>query len=158
MVKKTLCQRCCEGIPGDGFFGQKSEVGIPTSVEESRPRCGAGSAGWRLLCLARQECGALGIEASTLGEPSNKVGRASTKGRWASQYYPYVLRLSKVPARTQRTSLSQWPPLAQRPATFTVAHNACACLALLQVPARHCACSARSVPAQHWHSYGARLP
>ena len=40
--------------PGDEFFGQKSEVGIPTSVgERSRNSdLGAGLAGWRLLCRA----------------------------------------------------------------------------------------------------------
>ena len=41
MVKKTLCQRLGRPLtdlrrwPGDEFFGQNSEVGVPTSVGES---------------------------------------------------------------------------------------------------------------------------
>ena len=49
--------------PGDGFFGQKSEVGIPTSVEESRPRCGAGLAGG---FYARQWRGRVACQAARL--------------------------------------------------------------------------------------------
>ena len=83
--EKTLCQRYCEDSIADGpsalAFRQNTEVGIPTSVEESRPRRGAGSAGLR--CRAGAAGGALGVEP--LGEPSNEVGRAST--HWASPYW-----------------------------------------------------------------------
>ena len=94
-----------------------------------------GAAG--LLCRAG---GALGIEASTLGEPSNEVGQARTESRWANPYSESLgepvlslharsaLRLlgtSKVPAWHVLPSRPLPPPLVQWPATFTVAPSTC---------------------------------
>ena len=187
--------------PGDGFFGQNTEVGNPTLVytevglddsfdcfpwEESQPwrrlgrleasmRAGMWRARYRSRWASHQTRLGEPVAAQTRthwashqailgravkqgwGEPSNEVGRASTKGPLGEP----VLRA--VPARRQKCPLGypahaastvaplhlhsglplvQRPPLSQWP---TPALARCACSAHLQVPARRIylgACSA----------------
>ena len=86
--------------PGDGFFGQNTKVGNPTSLKDRswksdlglyRSRIsnlGAGSAG--LGCRAGGAAGgALGVEP--LGEPSTRLGEPVLIGRarthWANPYW-----------------------------------------------------------------------
>ena len=83
------------------------------------------------------------------------IGRAST--HWASPYSlggPWASPLGEPVLRGRWASHSTTFTVAS---TFTVAHNACACLALsygaCSAPGARSACS---VPARHWHSYGAR--
>ena len=132
--------RFAETVGLDDSFEKKILGRIPTLA---RAWQGSDAGQARPGGYARQECGALGVGRTRIGraikrgwgEPSNEVGRASTKGplgepvligrartHWASQHSlgePVLIGRTTQP-------LSQWPTPAP-------------------VPARHCACSARLV-------------
>ena len=92
--------------PVMGFSGKKAK-------SEFRPWCGAGSAGWRLLCRAG---GAAGVadDDPPCWEPSRKRGWASQyslgepvlRGRWASQRRSTLGELASN--RAGRASIEDW--------------------------------------------------
>ena len=126
----------------------------------------AALAGWRLRCRAgaagRQECGALGVGRArthwaspySLGEPSNEVGRASTKGPSNKVGASHQTRLGEPVLRGRWASQLGEPVLIGRASwaspyslgePLNHFHSGQRLPLLGAVPARRCACSARLV-------------
>ena len=149
------------------FFGRPRGVQLVRVVGRTRRAvapmpgrwCGRGG-GFDARQVARQECGALGVEA-TLGEPSNEVGRAIKRG-WVSPYSeslgePVLRVVGRVGQASTKGPLGE-PVLTTFTvaSTFTVAHNATFTVASTPASKLRLLGAVPTVPAQHRGAYGVR--
>ena len=101
MLRGQHCSRTFGAGPVMGFSGKKAKSEFRRAKSEFRPRCGAGSAGWRLLCRAGGAlCRAGGAAGRLLCRAGGAAGRLSELRELRSDCSDSC-RLRRAKVRTQ---------------------------------------------------------